>query len=85
MPSNSLGKGFGETLQLLLRYTLIGGLIGGVFLAIQAVIENFTLFSTGIAVVDAIVQNGLVLLVAILMVFGVIEVLVPKAKGFLGL
>lgn len=84
MPSNSVGKGIGETFQLLLRYTIIGGLIGGVFLAIESVIENFTALNTGIAVVDSIVQNGLVLLVAILMVFGVIEVLVPKAKNYLG-
>lgn len=84
MSDNSVGKGVGETFQLLLRYTIIGGLIGGVFLAIESVIENFTALSTGIPVVDAIVQNGLVLLVAILMVFGVIEVLVPKAKDYLG-
>lgn len=84
MSSNTLGKGIGETFQLLLRYTIIGGLIGGVFLAITSVIENFTALETGITVVDSIVQNGLVLLVAILMVFGVIEVLVPRAKGLLG-
>lgn len=83
--ASSVGQGFGQTFQLLLRYTLIGGLIGAVFVAITSVVENFTAFSTGITVVDAIVQNGLVLLVAILMVFGVIEVLVPKAKGWLGL
>jgi hypothetical protein len=84
MASNSVGHSVGQTFQLLFRYTLIGGLIGAVFLAIQSVIENFTALETGIVVVDAIIQNGLVLLVAILMVFGVIEVLVPKAKQFLG-
>jgi len=71
--------------QKLFLYLLAGALIAPVLNAIKGVLENFTAFETGVPVVDSILSTAVVLLLGLLMVFGLIEVLVPKARQYFGI
>jgi hypothetical protein len=86
MPSNTTtGPGATKVLfQRLFLYVIVGALISPVLAAVKGVLDNFTAFSTGIPVVDSILSTAVVLLLGLLMVFGIIEVIVPNAKKYIG-
>lgn len=71
--------------QKLFLYLLAGALIVPVLGAIKSILANFTAFQTGIPVIDGIMSTAVVLLLGLLMVFGLIEVLVPKARAYFGI
>jgi len=71
--------------QKLFLYLLAGALIVPVLDAIKSILDNFTAFETGVPVVDSILGTAVVLLLGLLMVFGLIEVLVPKARQYFGI
>ena len=87
MPSETsvVGNSTRALFQRLFLYLLTGALISPVLAAIKGVLDNFSAFETGIPVVDSILQNAVVLLLGLLMVFGLVEVVVPKARQYFGI
>lgn len=82
MTENS--KGIGHIFQTIVRLTLIAGVLGALFLAIGYILDNLTGFSTGIAVLDNLVQSGLTLVVGYLLLSDVLETIVPGIKEKIG-
>lgn len=82
--ANANDKGIGSLFQTIVRLTLIGGVLGTIFVVIQNILLNLTGLETGITALDALISGGLTLVVGYLLLSDVLETIVPGIKKKIG-